>query len=78
MSKKIFDTSNYEVDRPLSKGKKKKVLGLMKDELGRKIITKFVGLRSKAYSYLKDNNVEGKKAKDTKTCVVKRKLKFQD
>ena len=30
------------------------------------------------YSYLKDNNVEGKKAKDTKTCVIKRKLKFQD
>ena len=45
MSKKIFDTSNYEVDRPLSKGKKKKVLGLMKDELGGKIIAKFVGLR---------------------------------
>ena len=43
--KKIFDTSNYEVDRPLPKGKKKKVLGLMKDELGGEIIAKFVGLR---------------------------------
>ena len=31
-------TSNYELDRLLSKGKNKKVIGLMKDELGRKII----------------------------------------
>ena len=29
-----FDTSNYELDRPLLKGKNKKVIGLMKDELG--------------------------------------------
>ena len=44
---KRFDTSNYEVDRPLPKGKNKKVIGLMKDELGGKIITEFVALRSK-------------------------------
>ena len=31
-----FDTSNYELDRPLHKRKKKKVIGLMKDELGEK------------------------------------------
>ena len=28
-----FDTSNYQLDRPLPKGKYKKVIGLMKDEL---------------------------------------------
>ena len=39
-----FDTSNYELDRPLPKGGKKKVIGLMKDELGGKMMTKFVGL----------------------------------
>ena len=39
-----FDTSNYELDRPLPKGKNEKVIGLMKDELGEKIMTKFVGL----------------------------------
>ena len=38
----------------------------------------FVGLREKAYRYLKDNNDEDKKSKDTKKCVIKRKLKFQD
>ena len=37
-----FDTSNYEVKRPLPMGKNKKVIGLMKDELGGKIITEFV------------------------------------
>ena len=31
---KRFDTSNYEVSRPFPTGKKKKVIGLMKDELG--------------------------------------------
>ena len=44
-----FDTSNYELDRPLPKGKYKKVIGLMKDELGGKIMTKFVGLQAKTY-----------------------------
>ena len=72
------DTSNYEIDRLLPIGKKKKVLGLMKDELGGKSIATFVALRSKTYSYLKDNNDEGKKEKGTKMCVIKRKLKFQD
>ena len=38
----------------------------------------FVGLTAKTYSYVKDNNEEHKKSKDTKMCVIKRKLKFQD
>ena len=42
-----FDTINYELDTPLPKGKTKKVIGLMKDELVGKIMTKFVGLRAK-------------------------------
>ena len=73
-----FDTSNFELDRPLPKGKNKKVIGLMKDELCGQIMKEFAGLRTKTYSYLKDNNNEDKKAKCTKKCVIKRKLKFQD
>ena len=46
---KRFDTSNYEVNRPLPKGKNKKVIGLMKDELGGKIIAGFAALRPKTY-----------------------------
>ena len=49
--KNRFDTSNYEVNRPLPTGKNKKVIGLMKDELGGKIITEFVTLRPKTYSF---------------------------
>ena len=30
---KRFNTSNYEIDRPLPKGKNKKVVALMKDKL---------------------------------------------
>ena len=45
-----FDTSNYELDRSLPNRKNKKVIGLMKDELGGKIMTTFFGLRAKTYS----------------------------
>ena len=52
----------------------KKVIGLMKDELGGKIMTEFVPLRPKTYSYLTDDCEEDKKAKGTKKCVIKREL----
>ena len=75
---KRFDTSNYEVNRPLPTGKNKKVIGLMKDELEGKVITEFVALRPKTYSYLTDDCKEDKKAKGTKKCVIKRMIKFND
>ena len=75
---KRFDTSNYECNRPLPTGKNKKVIGLMKDELGGKIITEFVTLRLKTYSYLTDDGKEDKKAKGAKKCVIKRMIKFDD
>ena len=73
-----FDTSNHEVNRLLPMGKNKKVIGLMKDELGGKIITEFVTLRPKTYSYLTDDGKEDKKAKGTKKCVIKKMIKFND
>ena len=68
---KRFDTSNYEINRPLPTEKNKKVIELMKDELGGKSITEFVALRSKTYSYLTDDCKEHKKAEGTKKCVIK-------
>ena len=50
--------------------------GLMKDELGGKIMTEFVALRPKTYSYLMDDGESDKKTKGTKKCVIK--LKFND
>ena len=70
-----YDTLNYELDGPLSKEKNKKVIGLMKHELGRKIMAKIVELRAKTYTYLvNEDNI----AKSTKECVIKRKLKFEN
>ena len=51
-AEKRFDTSNYEVNRPLPTGKNKGVIGLMKDELGGKIMTEFVALRPKTYKLI--------------------------
>ena len=67
---KRFDTSNYEINRPLPTGKNKNVIGLMKDELGGKIMTGFVAVRPKTYSYLKDDSKEDKKAKRTKKTQI--------
>ena len=76
--KEKFDTSNYVHNRPLPKGGNKKVLGLMKDELGGGIITEFVALRPNVYSYKTEDNVELKKAKGTKKCIINKMLNFND
>ena len=65
-----FDTSNYGLNRLLLKGKNKRVIGLMKEELGENM-KKVVELRAKTYSYLID---DGKKV-HKKVCH-KSKLKF--
>ena len=50
--KTFFNTSNYGENekRPLPKGINKKVIGLMKDQLGGKIVIEFVALRPKTCS----------------------------
>ena len=75
-----FDTSNYskEDNRPLTIGLNKKKIGLMKDELGGKIMTEFVALRAKLYAYKTLDKKEDKKCKGIKKCVVKKTLTFND
>ena len=63
MSKQRFATSNYELDRALSKGRNKKVIGLMRYELS----GDFAALKPKTNSYLTDSNDESKKAKGKKS-----------
>ena len=48
----------------------------MKDELGRKIMTKYVGLRVKTYSNLIDNSSKDKKAKGIKKVCHRKKIQF--
>ena len=73
-----FDTSGYKPDRPLLIGKNKKVIGLMKDELGGKIMKEIIGLRPKMYSYKIGEKDEPKKCKGIKKCVVKKTISFED
>ena len=82
-----FDTSNYDNKgaytkdefRPLDIGQNKKILLMMKDELGGKIMTEFVALRAKMYAYKKiDVKSEDKRCKGTKKCVVAQTLTFED
>ena len=56
------------------KEKSKNVIGLMRDELGGKIMKEFVGLKTKTQSYLIDDNDDRKQAKGTTNCVIIRKL----
>ena len=67
-----FDTSGYSKEdaRLLPIGENKKVIGLMKDEFGGKMMTESVALRPKLYAYRKLDGVEDKKCKGIKKCVV--------
>ena len=77
---KSFDTSGYSKDesRPLPIGKNKEVMiDLMKDELGGKIMTEFVALRTKMYAYRKiDKKVEEKRCKSTKSVWLLKTLRL--
>lgn len=42
------------------------------------VLTEFIGLRSKTYSYIKDNNKEGKTAKGIKKNTIKKNIKHED
>ena len=72
-----FDTSGYNPNRPLPVGLNKKVIGLIKDELGGEIMTEFVTLRPKMYAY-KMRSAESKKCKGIKKRVVKKMISFND
>ena len=68
--------------RPLPIGVNKKVVGVMKDELGGNIMIEIVALRPKLYSYtslnIKQKVSEDKLCKGVKRCVVKKNLGFDD
>ena len=59
-------------------GVSKKKLGLMKDELSGKVIAELAALRAKTYAYLQHDGKVDKRAKETKKCLRKRILTFDD
>ena len=73
-----YDTSNYTCERPSPIGKNKKVIGLMKDTLGGKIMKAFIGLKPKCYATLMDDDRVDKKTKGTKKCIIKKCIRFKN
>ena len=72
----LYDTSNYPPSHPLFSTANKKVIGKFKDELGGKVMTEFVGIRPKMYSYVGEES--GKRAKGVKKSVLKKTISHDD
>ena len=73
--KHIFDNSDYPKDSNFFDTSNKKVIGKFKDEAASIPITEFVGLRSKMYSYIKENKNGNKTAKGIKKNIINNELK---
>ena len=71
-----YDTSNYQSDHPLFSTANKKIIGKFKDELGGKVMTEFIGIRPKMYSYVGEES--GKRAKGVKKSVLKNGITHED
>lgn len=74
-----FDTSNFPLNNKFNIVQQNKgELGIMKVENAEKVMTHFVGLRSKMYAYKFDDGSENKRAKGIKKYIVDRTISFQD
>ena len=76
--KDMFDNSDYPENSPYHYNANKNFIGKFKDEACGVPITEFVGLKSKMYSYVKDNEKGGKTAKGIKKNVIKNNIKHED
>ena len=76
--KSKFDNSDYPENSPYFNKINKKIIGKFKDELAGVPVVEFIGLRSKMYSYLKDNDVCGKTAKGIKKYIITKNIKHED
>ena len=73
-----FDNSDYPESSPYFDKTNKKVIGKFKDEAAGVPIVEFIGLRSKMYSYIKDNEKGGKTAKGIKKNVIKNNITHEN
>ena len=75
-----FDTSDYPPDHEsgILTGVNKKVIGMFKDEVAGRQITKFVGLRPKLYTFKIEDGSLTKKCKGVKKNVVKKGIEFEN
>ena len=73
-AKELFDNADYPKESPYFDATYKKVIGKMKDEAAGMSIVEFVGLRSKMYSYVKDNGKNEKTAKGVRKYAIKKNI----
>ena len=73
-----FDNSDYQENSPYYDTSNKKVIGKFRDEAAGTPIVEFVGLKSKMYSYIKNDEKGGKTAKGIKRNVIKNNIKHED
>ena len=76
--KNKFDNSDYPKDSKYFDATNKKVIGKMKDEACGIPINEFIGLRSKMYSYVKDNEQSARTAKGIKKNVIKKNINHKN
>ena len=76
--KNKFDNSDYPESSPYFDKTNKKVIGKFKDEAAGVPICEFVGLKSKMYSYIKDNDEGGKTAKGIKKNIIKEVIQHEN
>ena len=74
----MFDNSDYPESSPYYCNVNKKIIGKFKDKACGIPITEFIGLKSKMYSYVKDNEKGGRTAKGIKKNVIKNNIKHED
>ena len=75
--KEKFDNSDYPEDSPFYNKDNKKVIGKFKDEAAGVPINEFIGLRSKMYSYIKDNQKGERTAKGIKRLLLRKILNMK-
>ena len=73
-----FDMSNYSHSYLLPIGANKKIISLMEVKLGGRIMTEFMALRPKLYTYKILGGGGDKKCKGVKKCIMKKSLDFED
>ena len=76
--KNLFDNSDYPKESPFFDSTNKKVIGKFKDEAAGMPIVEFVGLRSKVYSYVKDNGKNERTAKGDRKYVIKKNIESEE
>ena len=74
----FWNFSDYPENSKFYDKTSKKIIGKFKDETSCTPITEFIGLRSKMYSYIKNNDQNNKTAKGIKRIIIQKNIKHED